>query len=162
MFVKMLGSFLCFFLLGASPQFTSLTVLVYPCLFFFFAPLCLLPHLPPPYIPLFLPLLPVSHSLTPSLPSLSLSAVHHGDYHSTHRVRPDSQILLSTILHHLLLVGATEGEKLRQRQKRRCGWMVVEGGWVGWGCRRISGMKGKTSDERMKGERGQEILKGKK
>lgn len=75
------------------------------------APLSLYP------MPLSLPLLSPCLSLAPSL--LSLSAVQHSDYHSSHRVRPDSQILLSTLLHHLLLVGAVERERLRQRKERR-------------------------------------------
>lgn len=56
-------------------------------------------------------------SLSPSL--LFLSAVQHSDYHSSHRVRPDSQILLSTLLHHLLLEGAMESERLRQREEEK-------------------------------------------
>lgn len=83
-------------------------------------PSFLLPHLPPsPSISCPLSL-PPRLSLAPSL--LSLSAVQHSDYHSSHRVRPDSQILLSTLLHHLLLEGGTEreggGEKENETEER--------------------------------------------
>lgn len=70
-----------------------------------------LPHTPSPS------LFSLSLSLSPSL--LFLSAVQHSDYHSSHRVRPDSQILLSTLLHHLLLEGAMESERLRQRKEEK-------------------------------------------
>ncbi len=88
----------------------------------YFAPYFLLQHLPPfpsTSCPLSPPCLSPCLSLSPSL--LSLSAVQHSDYHSSHRVRPDSQILLSTLLHHLLLEGAMERERLRQRKERRQG-----------------------------------------
>lgn len=88
--------------------------------------------------PRFLPLLPACLSLAPSL--LSFAAVQHSDYHSTHRVRPDSQILLSTLLHHLLLEGATERESEREEDGGK------EQGRLG-GIRRIRGMKGERGEE---------------
>lgn len=77
-------------------------------------------------MPLSLSLLSPSLSLTSSL--LSFSAVQHSDYHSSHRVRPDSQILLSTLLHHLLLEGAMERERLRQKKEKagKGDWWTAE------------------------------------
>lgn len=68
--------------------------------------------------------------------------MQHSDYHSSHRVRPDSQILLSTILHHLLLEGEKERERETEREER-----------VGRGavCR-ISGMIGERGEENRNGE----------
>lgn len=86
-----------------------------PLLVFFLPLYCYCRTCPPSF---HAPFPPSSRCLSlphPSLPSLSLQC--SSDYHSTHRVRPDSQILLSTILHHLLLVGATEGGKLRQSKR---------------------------------------------
>ena len=94
------------------------------CLLYFFFTAALAPlslYLMPPFPPS-----PPSLSLPCSLSSFSLSAVQHSDYHSSHRVRPDSQILLSTILHHLLLGGAMERERERDRQRKE----RREGGWT--------------------------------
>lgn len=132
MVITMLSFFLFFFFLlcycwvayDASSLFQPSSTLA--CFLGGFCPCISTAALAPP--PLHAPFPPSSPrlSLPHPLSSFSLSAVQHGDYHSTHRVRPDSQILLSTILHHLLLVGAMEGEKLRQGKRDDVG------GW-GWG-----------------------------
>lgn len=144
MFITMLSFFLSFFfslfLLGRRTTVHLSYSSCRPLLIFFSCPFISTAALAPPYMPPFLPLLPVSHSLTP-LSSFSLSAVQHGDYHSTHRVRPDSQILLSTILHHLLLVGAMEGEKLRQRKRD-------DVGGSGWGGGMLQNKRDERENER--------------
>lgn len=106
------------FLFFLSLSYTTSSLFVHhsphpPCLFYLPPHFCrTFPPFPSIPCPRFLPLLPACLSLAPSL--LSFAAVQHSDYHSTHRVRPDSQILLSTLLHHLLLEGATERESERE------------------------------------------------
>lgn len=78
------------------PFLVSCAAALAPLSLFTSCPLFIHPSLPP---------------VLPSSPSLALSAVQHSDYHSSHRVRPDSQILLSSLLHHLLLEGAAPGRK---------------------------------------------------
>lgn len=100
-----------------------------------FAPLFSL-YLMPPLLPL-----PVSPSLPLFFLSLQCSTVIIIPLTES---GPDSQILLSTLLHHLLLEGASERERLRQ------GW-GVEG--MGWGVCRKRGMKGKRRVQRHMGEK---------